>query len=192
MTAAETVRAAVVDAINQQHPILGRNEPRPINQPFAQWVEPTHHLGLSGVIDLDALAQFVIDQLGAAARGASVRADVAALAVVLDDGRSPVVEGINTPNAVRRVGEAVELEFTDTTLRVLGTQAVWEPVSAEEELDDPFPSPTDPEPASDRPGVICQHCGQTIVPAAGIGGGWRHVASGFLNCGPTHETPAEP
>lgn len=171
MTAAETVRVAVVDAINQQHPILGRNDPRPQGAPFVQWVEQGHQLGLSAVLDVDALAQFVADQL---ANCGAVQPD--------------------------HVGDLADFRWSDgTRLRVMGARANWQhpegldaPLPADEELDDPFPSPTDPEPASDRPGVICQHCGQTIVPAAGIGGGWRHVASGFLNCGPTHETPAEP
>lgn len=61
----------------------------------------------------------------------------------------------------------------------------------EEELSAPESTSTAPEPAGERPAVLCRHCGTTITPAPGIADGWRH-STGYLNCEPHHETRATP
>lgn len=135
---AGVIRAAILDAIHAQHPILGQYDERPAGQQFAQWTDTGHAIGISGVLDLDVFTLHVMGSINAVAR-----ADAA--------------------------------------------------VSAEPEVDDPFPPPGAPEPANASVGPRCTHCGLFIERVvAGTGKGWRHTGTQFLGCGPDHETLAEP
>lgn len=80
MSAGDTLRVAILDAIHAQHPILMESAERPAGAQFAQWQRggQGHRVGISGVLDLDRLAfdveislSLALDTAAATVRGAA-------------------------------------------------------------------------------------------------------------------------
>lgn len=53
-----------------------------------------------------------------------------------------------------------------------------------DELGEPQADPEQVASAVDAADDLCRHCGRAIIPAPGVGRGWRHAVSRFISCHP--------